>query len=302
MMTKRQTKRSLSGILLLNKSQGLSSNKALQQVKHLFSAHKAGHTGSLDPLATGMLPICFGEASKFSQYLLDADKHYLATAKLGAATDTGDVTGQVISTNDSVILEIDKLEYVFGEMLGVSEQVPPMYSALKHKGQPLYKLARRGINIERQPRQIKIREIKLQDVTKDSFSFSVRCSKGTYIRTLIEDIAAKLGYYAHMTALHRTATAGFESMPMYQYEQLTEMTDTDRDARILPCDLAVSHFSSIHVEMDKVVKLQQGQNIEFADVEQGTVYRLYSDNKFYGLVKTAAPGQLAALRLLAYSP
>ncbi len=301
MMINKQIKRSISGILLLNKSQGLSSNQALQKVKHLFCARKAGHTGSLDPMATGMLPICFGEASKFSQYLLDADKQYLAMAKLGVATDTGDATGQVVDTNNKVSVDATRLEQVCTEMLGISEQVPPMYSALKHKGQPLYKLARQGISIERQPRPIEIKEIKLHDLCGDSFTFWVRCSKGTYIRTLIEDISAKLGYYAHMTALHRIATAGFEAKPMYDYETLVDMTDTDRDACLLPCDLAVSHFPSIELDDATVKKLQQGQKIESTNVEQNVVYRIYKNNQFYGLVKSSAPGELAAVKLLAYS-
>lgn len=299
MMTQRSNKRSISGILLLNKSQGLSSNQALQKVKNLFKAKKAGHTGSLDPMATGMLPICFGEASKFSQYLLDADKLYLATAKLGVATDTGDATGSIIATNEAVTLDAKALEHTCQQMTGLSEQVPPMYSALKYKGQPLYKLARQGVNVERQPRPISIKQIQLKDLTTDTFTFFVQCSKGTYIRTLIEDIAAKLGYHAHMTVLHRLATAGFEDVPMFEFAQLEKMSDSDRDACLLPSDTAVAHYPVIYVEEAGILSLQRGQQISHTIAKSNEIYRLYNDNHFYGLVKGVEPGRLAALRLLA---
>ncbi|WP_367607940.1 tRNA pseudouridine(55) synthase TruB [Legionella sp. W05-934-2] len=300
MMTKRHDKQPISGILLLNKPQGITSNHALQKVKHLYQAQKAGHTGSLDPMATGMLPICFGEASKFSGYLLDADKIYLATAKVGEAMDTGDATGKIIATNEHVNLDAKALELACEQMIGTSEQVPPMYSALKFKGQPLYKLARQGVSVERKPRKIRINQIKITEVQSETFSFSVRCSKGTYIRTLIEDIAAKLGYYAHMTELHRIATAGFESMPMYELSQLTEMTDSERQVCLLPIDKAVSHLSSILVDKSELVRLQKGQQIEHALANANCIYRLICDEQFYGLVIGISTGLLAAHRLLAY--
>jgi len=302
MMTKRQDKLPISGILLLNKSKGLSSNQALQRVKRLFNAKKAGHTGSLDPMATGMLPICFGEASKYSQYLLDADKTYTATAKLGIATDTGDATGNIIATNDLVNFDLRHLESIFSNMLGICEQVPPMYSALKYKGQPLYKLARQGITVERQPRQIKITQLKITAITENTFTFFVRCSKGTYIRTLIEDISAKLGYHAHMTALHREATTGFEGKPMFKHEQLVEMTDENKDACLLSPDNAVLHYPLVQTDTSGIAKLQNGQQIDHGSAEPEGIYRLYKNEQFFGLVKGVATGKLAALRLMAYVP
>jgi tRNA pseudouridine55 synthase len=201
--------RDITGIVVIDKPSGHSSNHVLQQVKRLFDAKKAGHTGSLDPLASGVLPICLGEATKLSGYLLDADKQYAVTCKLGITTDSGDADGEVIAEQPIPDFDEAGLQTIINSFIGEQDQVPPMFSALKYQGQPLYKLARQGIEVERKSRRIRIYEIELLDCSYDSFTLSVRCSKGTYIRTLVEDISHKLGTGGHVTMLRRTAVAGY---------------------------------------------------------------------------------------------
>lgn len=207
-MASSASKRALSGVLLLDKPVGVSSNTALQKARRLFGAQKAGHTGVLDPLASGLLPICFGEATKFAQYLLDADKAYTATMKLGEATTTGDAEGDIIATSDCAV-SAEAFQAACTRFTGPVRQVPPMFSALKHEGRPLYEYARKGIVIERKPRDICIHAIDIEVFSPPLARIAVRCSKGTYIRTLSEDIAKHIGTFAHLTALRRTATAGF---------------------------------------------------------------------------------------------
>jgi tRNA pseudouridine55 synthase len=222
--------RDLNGVLLLNKGLGLSSNRALQQVRKLFRAAKAGHTGSLDPLATGVLPICFGEATKFASYLLDSDKIYVVTAQLGVTTTTGDCEGEVGATQD-VALDLDQLQQVLQDFIGATQQTPSMYSALKFNGQPLYKLARQGIDIPRASREINISSIELLAHTADTITLKVHCSKGTYIRTLVEDIGAQLGCGAHVSALQRTRAGGFDIERAYTIDELAV---ADLDSLLLP--------------------------------------------------------------------
>ncbi len=207
-MTAKPTKRPVNGVLLLDKPEGLSSNTALQKARRLFRAEKAGHTGVLDPLATGLLPVCFGEATKFAQYLIDADKAYTATLKLGEASSTGDAEGEIIATARADI-SLSEFQTACQALTGDIRQVPPMFSALKHEGKPLYEYARKGIVIERKARDITIYSIDITEFDAPKAVIDVRCSKGTYIRTLSEDIAKHIGTFAHLTALRRTETAGF---------------------------------------------------------------------------------------------
>ena len=234
------SKRPVCGVLLLDKPLHLSSNTALQQARRLYRAEKAGHTGVLDPLATGVLPVCFGEATKFAQYLLDADKAYTATLKLGEASTTGDAEGDIIATGRSDI-SLSEFQAACTALTGNIRQVPPMFSALKHNGKPLYEYARQGITIERKPRDITIRQITVQDFAPPHATIAVQCSKGTYIRTLAEDIAKQLGTYAHLTALRRTATAGFDIAQTHTLDALAALSEAERDALLLPCD-ALMHY------------------------------------------------------------
>ena len=227
MNPKTTEKRIVNGILLINKPQGLTSNAVLQQAKRLFHAQKAGHTGSLDPLATGMLPLCFGEATKFSQYLLDADKCYETTGLLGIKTNTADAMGDVIARVDDFTISIAQLQSVLDTFLGTIKQVPSMFSALKHQGKPLYKFARDGIEIERQAREITIHDLQLNAFDGREFKLTVSCSKGTYIRNLVEDIGNRLSVGAHVTQLHRVYTAGLASEPMFSLDELAEKSSEE---------------------------------------------------------------------------
>ena len=248
MSTTKPPKRRINGVLLLDKPKGRSSNTALQITKRLFQAEKAGHTGILDPLATGLLPVCFGEATKYAQYLLDSDKAYVADVQLGVETTTGDVEGEMSSTCDVLITE-SGFQDACTAFVRAYEQMPPMFSALKHNGKALYEYARQGINIERKRRLITIHSIELLafDAAAQTARIAVRCSKGTYIRTLAEDIARHAGSLAHLTDLRRTATAGFEIADSHSIEQLEALELDGRDALLLPCDVLVSHFIGIGV-------------------------------------------------------
>ncbi len=220
---RRQKGRNLNGILVLDKPQGLTSNGCLQEVKRLFEANKAGHTGSLDPLATGVLPLCFGEATKISQFLLNSDKRYRTKFKLGIRTDTGDSQGQVIGQQDNNQVDIKEVERALKQFVGDIEQIPPMYSALKHKGQPLYKLAREGIQIERKPRPITIYNIELLGLHGTELELDISCSKGTYIRTIADDLGEVLGCGAHVIALRRLQAGAFIEQDSVSIELLKQM-------------------------------------------------------------------------------
>ena len=222
--------RDVTGILLLDKPSGITSNAALQQVKHLYFARKAGHTGSLDPLASGILPICMGEATKVSAFLLDADKRYQVRCRLGIRTTTADAEGEVLEERPIGTYSGDQLEAVFDGFRGRIEQIPPMYSALKHKGERLYKLARQGVEVEREPRPVNIYELTLAGQGDDWIDIDVHCSKGTYIRTLAEDIGEKLGCGAHVAALRRSAVGPYGSDQLITLEQLEALKETDMPA------------------------------------------------------------------------
>ena len=288
--------RDVDGIVLLDKPLGLSSNQALQRVRHLFKAAKAGHTGSLDPLATGVLPLCLGEATKFSQYLLDADKVYLTRAKLGVRTNTGDAEGEPIAERPVPALSDELLEAVLTRFRGAIEQIPPMYSALKHEGRPLYKLARNGVEVDRPARPVHIYALDLLSWGADFLELRVRCSKGTYIRTLVEDIGEALGCGAHVTLLRREQSAGFGLAQSVTLEQLQAdaaacATATDGtpqweslDRYLLPVDAGLADFSIISLDSAQSHSILQGQMVKIPPGAPAGLTRLQDETgRFIGL-------------------
>jgi len=247
-----------SGILLLDKPQGLTSQAAVQRVRHAFGRIKGGHTGSLDPLATGMLPVCLGEATKVAGYLLEGDKEYLFTARFGARTATGDLEGPVVE-ECAVPAELEqRLRAVMPAFTGEVQQIPPMYSALKRDGQPLYKLARQGLEVERAARSIRILELELLRAEGAEADFRVRCSKGTYVRTLAEDLARAVGSCAHLTALRRTSVAPFDARAMVTLEEVIAAAG---GAPLLPADAALPHLPAVELSAEAARRLQQGQTV-----------------------------------------
>ncbi len=249
----------VDGLVLVDKPQHLTSNATLQRVKRIFGAKKAGHTGSLDPLATGMLPICFGEATKLSQFLLDADKCYLVTGKLGVVTDTGDALGQILHETNQFNISESQVLNTISNFKGAIKQIPPMFSALKFQGRPLYELARQGLEIERTPREITIYDAELLSFDGSEIEMRVTCSKGTYIRSLIMDIGEQLGVGAHVTVLRRSYTAGFADEIMWSLEQLNEKNEEERMACIIPMDRAVSSLPVVQLSREEAVFLHQGR-------------------------------------------
>lgn len=302
-MSRRQF-RKLNGILLLDKALGVSSNKALQDARFLFQAEKAGHTGSLDPLASGMLPVCFGEATKVSAFLLDSDKRYLTTATLGYVSTTGDAEGEKINPRPVPELTDAVIDAMLARFRGEIQQVPPMYSALKKDGQPLYKLARQGLEVERAARRVTIHSLRLLERTATTLTLDVVCSKGTYIRTLVEDIGEALGCGAYVSMLRRESVEPFGSLPMYTLERLRALAEQGRealDAVLLPLDAALPHLPALTLPEATVVRLRQGQKVRAeTDVADAELLRFYSESgEFIGL-GAASRGVLAAKRLLAY--
>jgi tRNA pseudouridine55 synthase len=284
------------GILLLDKPPGMSSNAALQRVRSLLGRPKAGHTGSLDPLATGMLPVCVGEATKLAGALLAGAKGYTVEMRLGERTDTGDAEGQVIERAAVPALDRALVGAVFAAHRGPQLQVPPMYSALKRDGQPLYKLARQGLSVERAPREIVIQVLELLDFTADTLRARVECSKGTYIRTLAEQLGSALGSVAHVTSLRRDFVEPFRDVPMHTLEQLAAMRD---DPPLLPADLAVGHLPLLRLSASQSRAISYGQAIEAAGALPGEL-RLYdSSGRFLGLALAAAGGRVSPARLFA---
>ena len=300
-MNPKPPKRPVNGVLLLDKPQGLSSNTALQKARRLYRAEKAGHTGVLDPLATGLLPVCFGEATKFAQYLLDADKAYTATLKLGEASSTGDAEGEIIATARADISP-EEFQTACQALTGAIRQVPPMFSALKHEGRPLYEYARKGIVIERKARDITIYSINVEAFDAPQAVINARCSKGTYIRTLSEDIAKHINTFAHLTALRRTETAGFTIAQSHSLEALEVLSEAARDALLLPCDALVQHLPCITLDGESVKMLKFGQQPEFhtVNLSADTPIRVYSENgEFIGLADYLADkSRLKAVRLM----
>ncbi len=294
----KRIKRAISGVLLLDKAHGISSNTALQQVKRLLQAEKAGHTGNLDPIATGLLPLCFGEATKFSQYLLDADKKYQAVIKLGATTTTGDIEGEIISRHP-VTATLAQVQKVLQGMVGTMQQTPPMYSALKHEGKALYTYARAGIEIERKAREITIYQLTLDAFLVDELSVTVSCSKGTYIRVLAEDIGAALGCGAHLKALRRVATGGFDIGQALTFSHLEKMDATQRDEALLPADCLLAGMPKVILDSDSAYYLQQGQAVwQARQISRGLVSLYGPGQIFIGLGEIADDGKIAPKRLV----
>lgn len=292
----------INGIFLLNKPEGISSNSALQKAKRLFGAKKAGHTGSLDPLATGMLPICFGEATKICHYMLNADKCYETTGLLGVKTNTADSTGEVIASVSEFSISEAELITTLSGFMGNTKQVPSMFSALKHKGKPLYRYAREGVEIEREARDILVNHLQLNSYDGTRFSLTVGCSKGTYIRNLVEDIGDSLGVGAHVTRLHRVYTSGFEAMPMYSLDDLQDMSLLQKQDCLIPMDKAVDYLPQVILSDDEVVVLRQGRSLpNRMNVEVADCVRLYDEkSQFIGLGEQFINGDLKAKRLLSF--
>ena len=278
----RKRGRDIDGVFLLDKPQGMSSNDIMQKVKRVFQANKAGHTGALDPLATGMLPICLGEATKFSQFLLDADKRYVVTAKLGERTDTSDAEGQVVETHP-VNVETSQILIALEQFRGDILQVPTMFSALKHNGKPLYEYARAGIIVEREARPITIFELNFIEYQAPFLTLEVHCSKGTYIRTLVDDLGEVLGCGAHVTVLRRTAVADYPAEKMMTWDALQALAEQgDLDQHLLPIDTAVSKLPALKLNAEQSKGIGFGQRVKFANEAKlrGQV-RLFSDKNIF---------------------
>ena len=293
--------RSVSGILLLDKPLEMSSNKALQIVKRSFNANKAGHTGSLDPLATGMLPICLGEATKVSQYLLEADKVYQVSFKLGEQTATGDAEGEVIETKPFESITKKQIEKIIPKFLGDLEQVPPMYSALKHNGQRLYELARKGIEVERKSRHIHISDIELLSFEHGIVELKVACSKGTYIRTLAEDVAKAVDTVSYVTKLRRLEVGSFSGFPMVTLEQLeilAEEGELQLDKKLLPLDIGIMTMPELRLNDDLAYYLCLGQAIQVPKAPTSGLVRLYDGKRFLGIGEIKSDGLVAPKRLM----
>ncbi len=296
--------RKLNGILLLDKPLGLSSNKALQDARFLFSAEKAGHTGSLDPLATGMLPVCFGEATKVSAFLLDSDKRYLTTARLGMVSTTGDAEGDKIVICAEPKVSREAVERVLPQFRGDILQVPPMYSALKKDGQPLYKLARQGVEIERPARPVTIHELDLLEQRDHTLTLDVRCSKGTYIRTLVEDMGDALACGAYVSMLRRTDVEPFNGMRMYTPDELKALAAQGQDALdavLLPVDAALTALPALELEAAQIARLQQGQKVNLTQETPNTILRLYSEAGVFVGMGEVHNAVLSAKRMMAYN-
>lgn len=292
----RHQRRIVDGVLLLDKPQGMTSNAALQTARRLLHAAKAGHTGTLDPMATGLLPLTFGEATKFSQMLLDADKEYEATIRLGIETDTGDAEGTQIATAPVDVTE-DAIRSALGRLTGDIEQIPPMYSALKRDGKPLYEYARAGIEVERAARKVTIHALELITVSQDSFRVRVACSKGTYVRTLAIDLGRILGCGGHLTALRRTRIGPFSIGLATTLEALEAAPPEQRDCLLALADALVSHLPRVELDATQGALLLQGRVIAAPAGNAGQA-RVYCGERFLGLAERSKDGKLCAKRLV----
>lgn len=290
-------RRPVNGVFLLNKPLGISSNAALQKVRWLYRAEKAGHTGALDPLASGLLPICLGEATKFSHYLLDSTKRYQTTIQLGHSTTTGDVEGEILLQAEIPELDEERIRQVLAQFKGNIEQVPPMYSALKKEGRPLYELARKGIEIEREARPVSIYAIELLSFTAQSITLDIICSKGTYIRVLGEDIAQALGSYGHLTYLHRIKTGPFDLIPSYTIEYLESLNEAEREALLLPVYAPVDHFPKIQVPEGRSEYFSRGMESNIEHIAETQVL-VFDGEKCLGLAEITDKKRLVPKRVL----
>jgi tRNA pseudouridine55 synthase len=293
-------------VLLLDKPTGITSNAALQIVKRLFNANKAGHTGSLDPLATGMLPICLGEATKISGFLLSADKEYRAVCKLGVVTDSGDADGEVLKTRPLEDIHPARVKEVLESFLGQGLQTPPMHSAIKRDGQPLYKLARQGIEVVREPREIVIHSLNLLRLEGDELELDVRCTKGTYIRVLAEDIGEALGCGAHVAVLRRTGVGALDEYPMHTLESLQALAEASGthalDELLIPMESTLPDWPEVRLSEDASFYLCQGQPVFVPQLKDRGWVRLYAGNeRFLGLGTVLDDGRVAPKRLLSNS-
>ena len=306
-MARRRKGRPVNGVLVLNKPSGISSSDAVQRVKRLFGAQKVGHTGSLDPLATGVLPLCFGEATKFSQFLLASDKKYWTRIKLGVATDTGDADGEVIATADASAVTAADVEAQLASFRGEIKQVPSMYSALKHNGEPLYKLARQGIEVEREARCITIFSNELAAFDDGFCELEIHCSKGTYVRTIAEELGAALGVGAHVVALHRRAAGPFTEDDMLTLEQLEAQRCENQslDPHLLPISSTVSQWPEVLLPAATAFYLRQGQPVQIARAPTTGWVRLSegadNESSFLGVGEVLDDGRIAPRRLVAES-
>lgn len=295
-------KREVDGILLLDKPLYLTSNAALQKVKQFYRAKKAGHTGSLDPLASGMLPICLGEATKFSQFLLESDKTYCVKARLGTTTTTGDAEGEIVTEQSFDPYSRQQLETALQAFLGEIEQVPPMYSAIKHQGQPLYKLARQGVEIERKSRVITIYAIDLLAYSDTDFVFKVHCSKGTYVRTLVEDIGKQLSCGAYVAELRRSSVGPYQEAAMVtldQLENLAQQNSEDLDKHLLPLSTSVKDWPVLHLTEAACFQIKNGQSIKLTHaLKPGLIRLLMPNEQFLGVGEVLADGRIVPHRLM----
>jgi tRNA pseudouridine55 synthase len=301
MKTTATKRRRIDGVLLLDKPPGMTSNAALQKARWLFSAAKAGHTGTLDPMATGLLPLCFGEATKFAGELLHADKRYAATVRLGLRTDTSDAEGRVLETRPVAVTR-EQVASVLARFRGEILQVPPMHSALKRNGRPLYEYARQGIELVRTPREVIIHSLDLRAFAGDELVFDVDCSKGTYVRTLAQDIGEALGCGGHLTALRRIRIGSLRLEQAVALEELASMSPEARESLLLPADALLSSLPRLDLDGVAAQRFGHGQTLAGWGTFEGRV-RVYDDGgRFLGLGHAGPDGRLAPVRLIATAP
>ena len=298
-MSKRNKKgRDIDGVFVLDKSSGTSSNSALQQVKRLFGANKAGHTGSLDPLASGLLPICLGQSTKVAQFLLDDDKRYFVRGKLGEVSDTGDSDGKISQYGSTSGIDETTIKDSLKKFVGVISQVPPMFSALKKNGTPLYKLARKGIEVERNPREVKIYEIQFISLEANILTLEVSCSKGTYIRTLIEDIGKHLNCGGHVIELRRIGFAHLMIDQSKTFNDLREMSIDELDNLLIGSDEMIPNLRSIYLDYDQSSDIQFGRKIKWSELDSPQKVKLYDANRrFVGIGESNGSSEVLPKRL-----
>ena len=299
---RRRKVRNISGIVVLDKANGLSSNAALQEVKRLYEANKAGHAGSLDPLATGVLPVCLGEATKVSQFLLDSDKRYRARIKLGIRTDTGDSEGSIIERNEGISVSRKAIERALTKFKGEVEQVPPMHSAIKMNGVPLYKLARKGITVERESRLVTLYQICIVEFVNSELELEISCSKGTYIRTIADDLGQELGCGAHVIELRRTQAGVFTEKDSISSEELAlekENRGLDKiDQFLIPMDRAIQDLPEVNLPSITASHVKNGQAVLVRHLPKNGLVRMYEDEQFIGIGSIDDDGKVAPKRLI----